>query len=72
MTTLYWVEWHDDTRTETVHIEFEGDVQDPQVKAALGGLDGVRGGPENDRGVYVPLRPEHAAELRERASVETA
>ena len=66
MTTLFWIDDKD-----KVHIEFEGTVGD-DIKKVLGDADGVRGGPENDRGVYVPLRPEHAAELRERASVETA
>ena len=62
MTTLYWVD-----ENFKVHIEVEGTVSE-ELKAVLGELDGVRGGPEGNRGEYVPVRPEHSAELKEAAN----
>lgn len=70
MTTLYWQAGPEDDNR--VYIEFEGEITDPKIKAALGDLDGLRGGPEDNRGEYVPVRPEHSAELRAAAVVETA
>ena len=60
MTTLYWVDQDD-----RVHIESA--TLTPEQKAALGGLDGIRGGPPDNRGEWVPVTPEHSAELKKRA-----
>lgn len=61
MTTLYW-------QAEDGRVYIESATLTDEQKAILGKLDGLRGGPPDNRGEWVPVRPEHAAELKARAN----
>ena len=67
MATLYWHEPDAQGFGGRVIIEGEGVIPSPELKALIGDADGLRGGPSDNRGTYVPITPEHSAELRKAA-----